>query len=170
MAKSYTVTQRVYSYDAFEEEDIPAGMTAEQYAEARYTEGCGDLDSHDLMSHDLMLIIEEPGKADIIIDPVPSDDEDDTPLDMTGRCGKVGKWTDDDGDEVNAVCIVVDGTHIRNLHASADLFWTDDLCVPTCDECSESLTDDEDIVNCPDGKVRCITCVEAMYRENGGES
>ena len=69
MAKSYTVTQRVYSYDTFEESDIPEGMTPEQYAEYRYCEGMGDLDSHDLM-----LIIEEDGQPTIIIDPVPSEE------------------------------------------------------------------------------------------------
>ena len=72
MAKSYTVTQRVYSYDQFEESDIPEGMTAGQYAEARYTDGYGDLDGHELM-----LIIDEPGKEDVIIDPVPFEDYND---------------------------------------------------------------------------------------------
>lgn len=38
----------------------------------------------------------------------------------------------------------------------------------TCDECSD-LTTGEDVVRCPDGKIRCVTCVEAMYRENGGQ-
>ena len=49
MAKSYTVTQRVYSYDTFEESDIPEGMTPERYAEYRYAEGWSDLDSHTLL-------------------------------------------------------------------------------------------------------------------------
>jgi hypothetical protein len=39
-----------------------------------------------------------------------------------------------------------------------------------CDECSEVCEDEEDEVKCPDGKIRCATCVEPMYRENGGES
>jgi len=73
MGKSYTVTQRVYSYDSFEEEDIPEGMTAQQYAEERYCDGYGDIDDHDLM-----LIIEEPGRDTIVIDPVvPEDEEED---------------------------------------------------------------------------------------------
>jgi hypothetical protein len=71
MAKSYTVTQRIYYYDAFEESDIPEGMTAGQYAEARYRAGYGDLDSHELM-----LIIGESGKEDVIIDPVLTEDDD----------------------------------------------------------------------------------------------
>jgi len=122
--KSYTVTQRVYSYDAFEEDDIPAGMTAEQYAEARYVDGCGDLDSHEIM-----LVIEEDGKPAVIIDPVPTEDldydEDKSPIDMTGRCGLVGVWTDDDGDEVRAKCIVFHAEPFGNIHASEDHWWTD---------------------------------------------
>jgi hypothetical protein len=38
---------------------------------------------------------------------------------------------------------------------------------PKCDECSD-LLDEEDVVRCHDGKIRCLTCCEAMYRENGG--
>lgn len=56
-------------------------------------------------------------------------DEIERPIDMTGRCGAVGKWTDDDGDEVTAVCIVFHAEHIKNLHASADLFWSEDYVV-----------------------------------------
>jgi hypothetical protein len=69
MAKQYTVIQRIYCYDAFEESDIPEGMTAAQYAEARYCEETGDPDSHELI-----LIIQEPGKEDVIIYPVPAEE------------------------------------------------------------------------------------------------
>jgi len=46
---SYTVTQRVYAYDTFESEDIPEGMTPAQYAEKRYCDSIGDLDTHTLL-------------------------------------------------------------------------------------------------------------------------
>lgn len=49
MAQSYTVTQRVYSYDTFEASDIPEGMTPSEYAEQRYCEGMGDIDTHTLL-------------------------------------------------------------------------------------------------------------------------
>lgn len=47
--------------------------------------------------------------------------------------------------------------------------FTDWKKAHACDECSEVCESDEDEVKCPDGKIRCATCVEAMYRENGGE-
>ncbi len=161
---SYTVTQRVYCYDSFETEDIPEGMSPAEYAEQRYCESLGgDIDSHSLLIfEDNEIIYDDEDPATYALK------DDDAPLDMTGRCGAVGMWTDDDGDEVRATCIVKVNEHIKNLHASTDLFWTDDYVVPTCDECSELLTDPEDVVHCPDGLIRCITCVDAMYRENGG--
>lgn len=161
--KSYTVTQRVYAYDTFEEDEIPEGMTPAEYAEQRYCHEIGDLDSHTLLVYEDNEIIYD-GEALGAMDSV----EDNKPIDMNGRCGAVGMWADDDGDEVKATCIVKVNEHINNLHASADLFWTNYYVVPTCDECSDLLTDPEDVVNCPDGKIRCATCVEAMYRENGG--
>jgi hypothetical protein len=46
--KTYTVCQRVYCYDTFDESDIPEGLTPIEYAEQRYEEELGDPDSHEL--------------------------------------------------------------------------------------------------------------------------
>ena len=46
--KSYTVCQTILAYDTFEEDDIPAGMTPAEYAEQRYCEETGSLDSHSI--------------------------------------------------------------------------------------------------------------------------
>ena len=42
----YLVIQHVEFTDSFEDSDIPEGMTAHEYAEARYVDSLGDLDSH----------------------------------------------------------------------------------------------------------------------------
>ena len=51
MAK-YLVIQHVEFTDSFEDSDIPEGMTAHEYAEARYVDSLGDLDSHTIELQD----------------------------------------------------------------------------------------------------------------------
>ena len=46
---SYTVTQVRTYIDTFDEIDIPEGMSYEEYAESRYEDGYGTIDSHELM-------------------------------------------------------------------------------------------------------------------------
>ena len=61
---SYTVTQRIYHYDSFESEDIPEGLTPAEYAEERYGEGFGDLDSHELLVLEGDTVIYEGSDSD----------------------------------------------------------------------------------------------------------
>ena len=106
--KTYTITQRVYFYKMFEESEIPAGMTPEQYAETIYKEdGFGEIDDHSCM-----IICEEVGKPDVITYCESGAGEDEEPAKIRTdeqttckNCGvpviknAEGLWVHDDGDD-----------------------------------------------------------------------